>query len=74
LCGGSSRQQGPARAAPIDHEWPHLLPGGTHVLFALRREGGSDIALLDLADNTWRVLLFAWMAAAYCAHCLGQPR
>lgn len=41
----------------IDHVWPSWLPGGTHALFAIRRQGASDIALLDVASRTFRVLV-----------------
>jgi eukaryotic-like serine/threonine-protein kinase len=46
------------RNGEIDHLWPHLLPGGTHALFVIRRlNGPSDIGLLDLEARTWRVLV-----------------
>jgi hypothetical protein len=42
-----------------DHVWPHVLPGGKHVLFTIRRSGTADaydVALLSLDTKTWRVL------------------
>ena len=44
-------------AGEIDHVWPSLLPGGTHALFSIRRQGSADVALLDLQSRAWRVLV-----------------
>ena len=42
----------------IDHRWPQLLPGDTHAVFTIvRRDRTSDIALVDLASASWRVLV-----------------
>lgn len=42
----------------LDHLWPHTLPGGQKVIFAVRRANqGSDIAVLDRTTGTWRVVV-----------------
>jgi serine/threonine-protein kinase len=44
-----------------DHLWPRFLPGGGAVLFTILRgtrgDAGAQIAILDLATRTYRVLL-----------------
>ncbi|HXW08050.1 MAG TPA: protein kinase [Vicinamibacterales bacterium] len=38
------------------HGYPQILPGGTHVLFSVLREGAWRPAILDLATREWRAL------------------
>ena len=38
------------------HGYPRALPGGTHVLFALERDDGIDIAVVSLSDGSYRSL------------------
>ena len=49
-----------AEQGELDHRWPALLPDGNSVLFTIMRSGGmedADIAVLSLADNSWRVVV-----------------
>ncbi|TAK11950.1 MAG: serine/threonine-protein kinase [Acidobacteria bacterium] len=52
-----------ASAGEVDHFWPALMPDGRHVVFTVVRvPTGStdtaqrDLAVLDLASRTWRVI------------------
>ena len=38
------------------HGYPQLLPGGTHLLFSVRRENAWRLALLALNSRDWRLL------------------
>ncbi len=38
------------------HAYPQLLPGGTHVLFSVRRDNAWRLALLALKSRDWRLL------------------
>ena len=38
------------------HRAPRALPGGTHVLFTIERDGGTDIAVASLSDGSYRSL------------------
>jgi len=52
----------------LDHLWPEMLPGGRAVLFTITATGGPDaaqVAVLDLATNTPRVLMRGGSHAHY---------
>ncbi|MDQ3419048.1 MAG: serine/threonine-protein kinase, partial [Acidobacteriota bacterium] len=50
------------KAGERAHQWPTLLPGGTHLLYTIRRStamdvDASDIGIIDIATRQQRVLL-----------------
>jgi Tol biopolymer transport system component len=52
------------------HRWPHALPGGKHLLMTIRTSAISSfddarIAVLSLADGTWRTVLEGATFARY---------
>jgi predicted Ser/Thr protein kinase len=51
----------------VDHVFPHQLPDGKHVLFAIERTNGSDVGLLSLETRTWRVLIKNGASPRYVA-------
>jgi len=52
-----------------DHLWPEFLPGGKAILFTITYTGGgienARIAVLDLANGAWKVLLPGGSHAQY---------
>jgi len=38
------------------HAWPNVMPDGDHVLFTAVTGGGSDLGVLSLESNEWRLL------------------
>jgi len=68
----------PVRArGELDHLWPEMLPGGRAVLFTMTATtGGLDaaqVAVLDLATGTPRVLVRGGSHAHYVPSGLGSP-
>ena len=57
--------------AESTHTWPHLLPGGTHLLFTVRPAGGNArdgrIALLSLESGESRTLIETAYNARYAS-------
>jgi len=50
-----------AAADEADHRWPVIMPDGKHVVFTITRgpgaqARGTDLAVLELATRTWRVI------------------
>ena len=51
-----------------DHILPEFLPGGTAILFTIRRSEGqrsAQVAVLDVRTGTWKVLVQGGMDARY---------
>ena len=69
VASGGGKAEMLTRPAPdeLDHLFPHQLPGGKHVLFAIARTDGSDIGLLSLETRKWRVLVKDGRAPRYLA-------
>jgi Tol biopolymer transport system component len=60
------------RAGENSHRWPQLMPDGRHILFTIRTEridsfDQGRIAVLSLADGTWRTVLEGGTFARYVA-------
>jgi serine/threonine protein kinase/Tol biopolymer transport system component len=58
------------RSGERAHQWPYLVPGGTHLLYTIRRGtttevDSADIGVLDLATGERRVLLKGAAFAQY---------
>ena len=65
--GGTAEMLTKPGAGEADHLFPHQLPDGKHVLFAIMRPDGSDIGLLSLETRQWRVLVKDGQAPRYLA-------
>ena len=37
------------------HAWPHVMPGGGHVLFSVVTRAGPNLGVLSLESNEWRL-------------------
>ena len=38
------------------HAWPHVMPDGEHVLFTAKAAGETNLGVLSLKSNEWRLL------------------
>ncbi|HUP48690.1 MAG TPA: protein kinase [Thermoanaerobaculia bacterium] len=71
--GPPQRVTEPDRAAGENsHRWPHLLPGGKHLLFTIRTENirsfdEAKIAVLSLESGKWKVVLEGGTQGRYVA-------
>ncbi|MBI3469886.1 MAG: PD40 domain-containing protein, partial [Candidatus Solibacter usitatus] len=54
--GGEPVQITKPKPDEAQHGYPQLLPGGTQVLFSVRRGNGWQLALLGLKGRDWRLL------------------
>ena len=55
--GGEPKALTSLQQGELSHSWPHILPGGTAVLFVIQRSGSRQVAVRSLTTGEQKVLV-----------------